>query len=206
MTLPPHKISFARLADMAEGRLDPAARAETEAHVAACARCAAQLSTLERAVGLMRADTSEDAPRDVLASTVSMFRARRAANEERPSLVRKVLAALSFDSARPAPAFGLRSTASAEASRQMLFSAGDAEIDLRLARGGEGWTIAGQVLGDCAGVGRVRVESVAGDARAETELSELCEFTLAPVPEGVYRLRLRLGDAEIEVPELDLTA
>ncbi|HYN84027.1 MAG TPA: hypothetical protein VER32_02165 [Pyrinomonadaceae bacterium] len=206
MTLPSHKISFARLADMAEGRLDDAARAETEAHVASCPRCAARLDTIGRTLDLMRADASEDAPRDVLAQTVSMFRASRAASGERPSLARKVLAALSFDSARLAPAFGLRSAATAESARQMIFTAGDAEIDLRLAREGDGWVLAGQVLGECAPGGRVTVEATAGDARAEASMNDLCEFTLAPVPDGVYRLRLVLGGAEIEVPEIVLAA
>lgn len=206
MTLPSHKISFARLADMAEGRLDAAARAETEAHVASCSRCSDQLDSLRRAIGVMRADASEDAPRDVLSYTLSMFRARRAAGDASPSLARRVLAALSFDSARLAPAYGLRSAATAESARQMLFTAGDAEIDLRLAREGDGWVLAGQVLGECAPGGRVSVEAAEGDARAEAEMNDLCEFTLAPVPDGVYRLRLVVGGAEIEVPEIVLAA
>jgi hypothetical protein len=63
------------------------------------------------------------------------------------------------------------------------------------------------VLGPCEG-GRVEAFASAGDAEpvAHSSLNELCEFTLPPVPEGTYALRLRLNDTEIEIPELSLTA
>jgi hypothetical protein len=43
-------------------------------------------------------------------------------------------------------------------------------------------------------------------ARARAALNELCEFTLPPVPEGSYKLLLRLPGAEVQIPELDLRA
>jgi hypothetical protein len=195
----PH-IPFARLADLAEGRLAPPDERDARAHLAGCADCAGQAAQLARLTTLMRTDTSEDAPRDVLSNAVGLFGARRA--ERAPGVLRRVLAALTFDSSTLTPAFGVRSGQAAPA-RQLLFSAGDFDVDLRLAPGGEGWTVSGQVLGPCEGG---EVEVAAGDEQARAGLNDLCEFTLPPVPEGVYTLRLRVGAVEVEIPELSLRA
>src|SRR5829696_6331433 len=149
MRLTPRHIPFARLADLAEGRLSPEEAAEERAHLADCTRCAGQAAQLGHLAALMRADTSEDAPAALVASVVRGFRARRARGEE-PGLLRRLVAALTFDSSSLQPAFGVRSGQAAPA-RQMLFSAGDLDVDLRLAPGGEGWTVSGQVLGPCRG-------------------------------------------------------
>ena len=201
MRLTPQHIPFARLADLDEGRLGAEERAEAEAHLAACARCAGEADELRRVTGLMRADTSVDAPRDVLSGVLGMFRARRADAESAPGLLRRIVASLTFDSSSLTPAFGVRSGQAAPA-RQLLFGAGDFDVDLRLAEGEDGWTVSGQILGPCEGGGRAEM-SGAG-ARVEAGLNDLCEFTLPPVPAGSYAVRLRVGDVEVEVPELSL--
>ncbi len=200
MRLTPQHIPFARLADLAEGRLAGAERAEAEAHLSACSRCAGQAAELGRVTALMRADTSVDAPRDVLSGVLGMLRARRAEGPA-PGLVRRILASLTFDSSSLTPAFGVRSGQAAPA-RQLLYGAGDFDIDLRLAPGEDGWTVSGQVLGPCDAGGRVEMSGEGGHVSAA--LNDLCEFTLRPVPEGAYTLRLRVGGTEVEVPELSL--
>jgi anti-sigma factor RsiW len=203
MRLTPRHIPFARLADLAEGRLSAEEAALERAHLAGCTSCAGQAAQLGHLTALMRADAAEDAPPELIASVVGMFRARRAGAEER-GLLRRLVAALTFDSSSLQPAFGVRSGQAAPA-RQLLFSAGELDIDLRLAQGSEGWTVSGQVLGPCRG-GEVEVLNAEGSAAARSTLNELCEFTLAPVAEGAYALRLRLDDAEVEIPELSLRA
>jgi anti-sigma factor RsiW len=196
MKLTSHPVPFARLADLVEGRLAAAERAETQAHVAACRRCAERVAQLEKAVTLMRTDDSTDAPRASVAAVLGLFTARRA---DAPSLAGRIVAALTFDSARIAPAFGVRSSRPAD-SRQLTYSAGEHDIDLRLTRAAEGWAITGQVLGECAG-GR------AGVAGGESvELNELCEFSLGPLPAGSYSLMLDLPGALVEIPEISLEA
>jgi hypothetical protein len=147
----------------------------------------------------MRTDTAPDAPRDVRASAVSLF--SRGENAGEPSLLRRIVAALSFDStSNLAPAFGVRSGYAT--SRQLLYSAEENDIDLRITLEKENWIVAGQVLGEgCVG-GRVELEGAT--ERAEAGLNELCEFTLPPVSAGSYTLRLRLGNAEVEIPRLEL--
>jgi hypothetical protein len=189
---------------MAEGRLSAAETADARAHLASCARCSGQAAELERVTALMRADDSVDAPRSLVFDAIGLFRSRAA--EREPGLLRRIVAALTFDSSTRTPAFGVRSGQTAPA-RQLLFGAGDFDVDLRLAAGEEGWTVSGQVLGPCAG-GRVEAFAAGAheEAAAQTSLNDLCEFMLPPVPEGTYALRLRLNDTLIEIPALSLVA
>jgi hypothetical protein len=192
-------LPFEKLADLAEGRISDNERAAANGHVRACSSCSSKLAQMERTINLMRADVAEDAPRGVRSSVVNMFRQRAA--ESKPSLARRVLAALSFDSALGQPAYGVRSGQAT--ARQMLYSAGDNDLDLRIMPTGETWTISGQVLGECTG-GSVELRGL--KAEAATALNELCEFTLPSLPTGTYTLRLLLNDVEVEIPKLQLRA
>ncbi|HEV7858949.1 MAG TPA: hypothetical protein VGO91_10065 [Pyrinomonadaceae bacterium] len=195
-------IPFAKLADLAEGSLLASERDASLAHLQACSRCSAQLEQISQVVNLMRSDTLEDAPRDVISQAVNIFQRRETSAKQ--GVLRRVLAALSFDSASLTPAYGVRSGQTA--TRQLLYSTGENDLDLRVTPGEEAWIVSGQVLGQegCAG-GEVHLESAAGDAAA-AELNELCEFTLPPVAAGSYTLRLRLSNLEIEIPEFELRA
>jgi anti-sigma factor RsiW len=189
---------------MAEGRLSPEEAADERAHLDACTRCAGQAAQLGHLAALMRADTSEDAPAGLVSGVVRMFRARRAGGTAEPGLLRRLVAALTFDSSSLTPAFGVRS-GQAAAARQLLYSAGDLDVDLRLARGGEGWTVSGQVLGPCGG-GEVEMVGAEGSTATSAALNDLCEFTLPPVAEGDYIVRLRFEGTEVEIPGLSLRA
>jgi hypothetical protein len=192
-------IPFAKLVDLAEGRAAGAEHAASMDHISDCSECTEQLERLGNVLELMRTDIAADAPRDVLAFAVNVFSRHERSRE--PSLLRRLVAALSFDSSsNPAPAFGVRSGPAA--SRQLLYSAEENDIDLRITAEAENWIVAGQVLGeDCAG-GRIEIEGEGESAGAD--LNELCEFTLPPVSAGSYTLRLRLGNAEVEIPGLEL--
>ena len=157
----------------------------------------------------MRTDSAEDAPHNAMAHALNLFRTRKASVEaasSEKSLGRRVLAALSFDSMTVAPAYGVRS-GEASGARQLLFSAGDNDLDVRLTPTGETWVVSGQVLGNCKG-GAIELESAEGEGSvvAAAALNDVCEWTLPAVPTGNYRLRVRLGDTEVEVPELELRA
>jgi hypothetical protein len=191
-------IPFAELADLAEKRTAGDNRSAAASHLADCSVCAQQLDRLGHVFELMRTDTSTDAPRDVLAYAVNIF---RPAESSQPSILRRLVAALSFDSSsNPAPAFGVR--AGQATSRQLLYTAEENDIDIRITSEGESWIVAGQVLGEgCVG-GRIEIEGEGELATAD--LNDLCEFTLPPVPAGSYAVRLRLGSAEVEIPKLEL--
>jgi hypothetical protein len=148
----------------------------------------------------MRADTSIDAPRDVLVYAKNIFQNTRVAA---PTLVRRIVAALSFDSFTSAPAFGTRSRQTE--TRQLLFSAQGNDIDVRVSPQSEGWAISGQVLGAPIAAIRDAAVLLQGASLSETaELNDLSEFSFPPVPPGSYKLNLRLGDVEVELPEIGL--
>jgi hypothetical protein len=198
-------LPFAELADLAEGRLAPEARQGKLEHLNACSRCSAELSRLEQVISLMRTDDSVDAPPALVSQAVNLFRARAASDASTsPSLARRILAALSFDSLQMSPAHGVRSGQAA--ARQLLYSAGENDLDLRVTRSGEDWVVAGQLLGaDCEGrAGSVELQGAENTIRAA--LNEQCEFRLPAVASGSYQLRVRLGDELIEIPELELKA
>jgi hypothetical protein len=192
-------IPFVKLADLAEGRAS--ADEQNAAHLSACSACAGELQRLGQVMELMRTDKSIDAPRDVFASALNIFRSAEPSGER--SLLRRIVAALTFDSSsNMTPAFGVRSGQSA--ARQLLFSAGDSDIDLRISSEDDQWIVTGQLLGSECGGGRVELAGENGSA--EADLNDVCEFTLPPVAAGSYTLRLRISESEIEIPQLELRA
>ncbi len=194
-------LDFARIADLVEDRAAPSVRTESMAHISNCSECAKKFRRLDEVVHLMATDQAEDAPRDVVAYAMNIFSGR--AKSRRQSLKRRILAALSFDSSMDqAPAFGVRSGQTD--SRQLIYSAEESDIDLRITFHDDMWLVAGQVMRDDCGGGRVEIEGPSGSAGAA--LNELCEFTLPAVPSGDYLLRVHMNDVEIELPQLELTA
>lgn len=187
-------IPLETLADIAEDRATSEARERAMAHVATCSECHDTLSRLERLIFMMKNDTHPDAPGDVLASAIKIF------SRQMQASVRRIIATLVFDSRAAGPGFGMRSVHTS--SRQLLYSAQDADLDLRITVQNEEFIVAGQVIREpCAG-GVVDISGPTGAAQAS--LNELCEFTLAPLPAGTYSLRVTMRDVEIEIPELEV--
>jgi len=193
-------ISFADLADLAEKRASGAKPTDMPAHLSDCQACAQQLERVGQVLALMQTDTAVDAPRDVLAYALNVFRRQE---KVQPSLLRRIVAALSFDSSSNlAPAFGVRSGQAT--ARQLLYAAEENDIDIRLTPEDEKWIVSGQVLGEeCVG-GRIEIEGE-GEVVA-ADLNDLCEFRLPAVQGGSYRLRLQFGNKEVEIPQLELRA
>ncbi len=194
-----HHIPFTALADFAEGLLTGEKRAAFEAHVSACSSCATQLAGVESGIELMRTDSSEDVPAYLLPGAVRLFR-ERAASPAGVVGLRRILASLRFDNEQRTPAFGLR-TAKPLAARRLLFKAEENDVDVRVKASGEGWIVSGQVFGECSGV-EAELQGEFDVVRGQ--LNELCEFTFPAVPAGIYKLRLHVRDAEIEINDLAL--
>jgi hypothetical protein len=188
-------LSYEVIADLVEGRLSADANGRATNHLAGCSDCTKRVSELGNVIGLMRSDKMEDAPSHILQRAFNIMPRKVVA--ETPSLIQKVVAALSFDSATFAPAYGVRSGTTSQ-SRQMIFNAGEHDIDLRITSHGNEWIIAGQILGRAEGY----VELKGMNVSLKAELNELCEFRLPPVKEGNYKLYLMFDDAEIELPEI----
>jgi anti-sigma factor RsiW len=185
-----------QLIDLIEGRLSDMAAGQVREHLAGCTICANRVSRLEGVIAAVRTDAVEDAPAAVLARAARLLTAQRAA-ERRPTLRRRLLAALRFDSAERPAALGTRT--GQPPARQLLFLADGNELDLRIAQADALWAVRGQLLGP-AEAGEVTLQGPT--AAWSVALNELGEFTLPPVPAGSYILAVRLLDLDIEVPNL----
>ena len=189
----PH-ISLETLADMAEDRALSETLQAAESHIAGCERCNATLQDLRRLVFLMKSDTAEGVPRDVLMSVLNVFAPAT------PAPLPRIIAVLTFDSRAAGPVFGMRSVRTA--SRQLLYTAQETALDLRVTVENEECSLAGQIIRDnCAGA-QIALSGATGTVT--TELNELCEFSFPAIPLGMYSLRVRMPDVEIEIPELEL--
>ena len=190
-------IPFEQLVDLVEERLPIEERQALLTLAATQSQDLATIAWLERVLGRMRDDATEnaDAPAALVARAVQLFAPRIALPA--PRLRERVLAALRFDSMLQPLALGVR--AGRAATRQVLFNANDWDIDLRISRSGTQWVVAGQVLGPGEG-GTVELQGPLFAVR--TTMNDLWEFTLPPVPPGEYNLMLTLKDTEITTPSL----
>lgn len=154
--------------------------------------------TIEKIIQLMERDESSDAPADSIRWAKNLFRAR--AVEPKKSLAQKVLAVLQMDLSPNQPIFGERSTSSA--ARQMLFSAGENGIDLRISSADNGLNVQGQILGD--GFADCTITFAGENAAFQVQANNLNEFNLTEIPSGRYDLLLRSGEKEIIIEGLEL--
>lgn len=187
-------ISLETLVDIVEGRATSAALEGAVAHISSCSDCVDTLRQLQQVILTMKSDTTQDAPRDLLYSAINIF------SPEKRTPLRHIIAILTFDSRVAGPAYGIRSLRSS--SRQLLYSAQDTDLDLRVTVQNDECVVAGQVIrADCVS-GQVEISGNAGSVTAS--LNEVCEFTLPAIPLGNYALKIKLPDVQIEIPELEL--
>ncbi len=152
---------------------------------------------LNKIVYLMQTDKSADAPADSLQWTKNLFRTR--AIEPKKSLVQKVLAVLQMDLSPNKAVFGERS---ASAVRQMLFSAGDNSVDLRITKANKGFTITGQILGaDFAGA---EIKLTSSNKSFTSQTNELSEFKLENISKDKYTLSLNIQHREIFIENIEI--
>ena len=118
-----------------------------------------------------------------------------------PDLLRRVQALLSVDS-RAGAVPVLRGAAG---TRQLLFSAGEHDVDLRLVPAGDAWAIEGQVLGP-EEAGQVHLAGADGGVLRVQPLDDMGSFRIDDLPAGRYRLELRFAASAVELPPLDLGA
>jgi len=187
-------ISVETLANIADDRVTSESRETAMAHISECSTCHDTLRRLQQLILIMKSDRATDAPRGVLTSAINIF------SQEKRLPLRRIIALLTFDSRNAGPAFGVRSLPAA--SRQMLYSAGETDLELRITVQNDECILAGQVIGEGCAEGYVEISGAGG--RSEARLNEICEFSLPPVPVGNYSLTVRMLDLQIEIPELEL--
>jgi hypothetical protein len=159
----------------------------------------------QRAAGL------PDAPAALVHAAIELFSARECAplNELAAATLRLVRAVLSFDSwAAPQVAMGMRSLASD--TRHLMFSAMGRDIDLRISPAANAFALSGQIFGpDDTGVVELITQSDGAPDSVAARVAPVGvfgDFRLDGVPDGTYRLTLRLGGDAIVLPAIHVGA
>ena len=193
-----HHIQPEQLADLAANRLTLAEVTQIRSHLIVCEDCAAKFAALGPLLDHPPSSGEEGVVANVIPNEMS---GTTRDTESKSGVFQRVIAVLTFDSKQLSPAFGIRSGQSV--ARQLLFSVGERDLDLRIAPDDGAWIVSGQVLGECV-TGHV---DLCGENVAESAaMNDLCEFSLPRVPPGKYFLRVKIADQEIEVPEFELRA
>ncbi|GJM19537.1 MAG: hypothetical protein DHS20C14_17500 [Phycisphaeraceae bacterium] len=186
-----------QLAALVAGELGPDEAAELRRRVGADPRSARLLEEIERIAAFLVEEPSAQPAADLVR------RVQRSFGGSRPGLaealregVRRVIAALDFDSRLPDAALGFRGTAEAA---QLSFSCDDAEIDLELTPAGERvWLVRGQIDAEFDQPPTVELfESDGPSPLASAHADQHGGFTLE-APEGTHVLRVTLDDMMIE--------
>ena len=154
---------------------------------------------LDKIVKLMQADDSMDAPQDAVQWSKNLFRAR--AVEPKKSLFRQVLAVLQMDLSPDRAAFGERS-ASPAAARQMLFSAGENQIDLRISKTNKTFRVTGQILG--GGFAGAKIKLFNENKNFAAKSNDLGEFSFEKISKGQYTLSLIVKYKEIVIENIEI--
>ena len=90
-------------------------------------------------------------------------------------------------------------------TRHLLYNAGGRDIDLRISPAAEAYSLAGQILGpDEAGVIELSTRDDLLQSAHVTDLDALGEFRIHGLHRGSYRMVLRLGHTEVELPAVDV--
>ncbi len=174
-------------------------------HLRTCAACRAIAADLSAVVKTAAADRESSVPSELTVQAKAIFRPGPALDWLQR--VRQLAAVLTFDSGAAAGLpVGVRG--SAASARQLSYSAGDYDVDLRVepaGGGAPGTDLAGQVvrrgLGS-QGVEGALVQVVArGKTLRETETNQFGEFLLsyAATPAGMLRIVIREDSCQFDL-------
>lgn len=189
-------IEFEKLVERAErqSNFDEAQKI----HLTECEKCASDWRRLENFFSTARIEPVE-VPQFVTANLLNIF--QKPKSNEKESLKKRLLGALVFDDWLPE--FAVQERRSMLDARQLLYRAGDYEIDLRLTFDDRGeCQLSGQIFPDCETGGKIKIFSE--KTSVETNFDANCDFVLPLVPEGIYTLRLEISVSEIVIESISL--
>ena len=159
-------------------------------HIDTCPQCSTVMTDWRDLRKSIQRPHLQSAPRPVLASAYAMFQVPPPRNEK--SAIRRIVAALSFDSLSQ-PAFaGARGTA---AARKMVLRAEEFDVHVRLWIAEESRELLGQIQPRDTGslVDSARVYLLQnGEKISSTGVNELGEFQFRFVPPGLLSLQIDL--------------
>ena len=189
---------FVKLLNKFEGSLSEIESEDISAHLETCAECAMHAQKVKQFVEYADSQKFELVPQRVTANLLNTFQPSKKTTRKPESFVNRLFANLVFDDWQTA----LNERFVYSDNRQMLYKAGDYEIDLRLSFTDDKCQVSGQIFPDCTDA---TIEIAAGDISEKTGFNELCEFSLPPVKHGIYELILNIGDTAIEIKDFSLS-
>lgn len=145
----------------------------------------------------MRRDNSADTPEDAIKWAKNLHMTR----ERKPSLLQRIAAVLQVDLSPDQAVAGERS-GSATQVRQMLFTAGDYAIDLRVTGTGKKIAVKGQILGSDIENGTVTLEGETG--HSQVSLNESSMFEFKNLQGGAYSVTVTSKAIEIVVARIEI--
>ncbi len=208
------RVKLDELVDYAVGELDGERKARIEAHLReGCARCQRELAWLSR-VGEVTHRAEGGKSRAWAVRQVACLLSPQSAKGRAPVLTRllveRVRASLISDSLVATPVGQMRAAGVAEA-RQLLYTADDLDLDLRVEQNPRDGrlSLTGQILArdgsleDVAGA-EVRLVPVGNGPELGRITNGFGEFVFDRLPPDTYGLWIRAGRREVEVDGLDL--
>ncbi|NJK78746.1 MAG: hypothetical protein HC876_12245 [Chloroflexaceae bacterium] len=192
-------IPYEKLVDLVEGRLSAEECHRLQAALAGDPAAAAEVERLKHIVALMRGDSLEAAPAAVIKRAVHLFQPAQPGTVA--DVLRRIVAVLRFDSLHTPLAMGVRQAHATE--RQLMYTAEDYDVDIRIASTDTRWRVAGQLLGPNEGAAGT-VELIGPTGKVQTILNELSEFTFPSVERGRYTLFVRRVDVGIVIAGLEI--
>jgi hypothetical protein len=199
--------SLNELFDFARERIAPPEREAVEAHLSTgCSRCKENYGWLAEVLRLTAEDRSFDFPEEVIMSVAAWMRPQPTATR---TPLRQLVAQLVFDSLMSRQFADVRGelTTAGATGRQMLYHVEGYDVDLRFERteDGEVEELIGQILAQGpaeAGMGELTVRLLRDQVevgRTRTHAGGIFKF--APIPSGVYDLRIEVSGLEIIVSQ-----
>jgi len=194
-------LTFPRLVDYIEGKLDETDRKAIDAHLATCARCQREWERSRRLMEDVRA--FEEPPASLPQRILAAVRHKKSRHPHRP----RHSATLQFDSWINAALQGVRGTPQ---ERQLLFTEDGFDLDVEIVedKHSEAFLLRGQLLSDRVGLDELEGVELRLMSEADIErrgvTDRLGRFSFSLLPEGRYSLQVMLDDHDIAVDDLEI--
>ena len=165
-------------------------------HLTSCRRCQDKAGEFEELLGFLDRDAANEPSSEILDWGIQLYQPVLRPSESKKSRVLRI-AKLVFDSFEQPRPVGIRHVGSLP--RQLLFRAGDVDVDVRIESGDDRISLAGQVLSESVAFFEntpVRLESQ-GVVRYRTQTNPVGEFRFDEVPRDTYHLSMDLPDGQV---------
>jgi 5-hydroxyisourate hydrolase-like protein (transthyretin family) len=196
-------LTYETLLNYLEERLPPEERNAVDAHLASvCESCGRHLALLRKVFETVNHDHSTPPPAAVLKRAVDIPLTNPRAPQ--PATWQRLVAALSFDSHLQ---LSSALTRGSSRERQMLFSAEQMEIDVKISPARGSHDLLGQIMGEPSenvSAAFVSLQSSTGQFLKATETDSLGQFAFHEISSGVYDLIFDLETQEIAVHGLEV--